>query len=53
MMIRNPWSISSFKGKWNPKDPNWTQSYINQVKKSFGVNPLNSEQDGIFFVDYT
>jgi hypothetical protein len=27
-MIRNPWSTSSYIGKWNPKDSKWTKDFI-------------------------
>jgi hypothetical protein len=50
-MIRNPWSISSFKGKWNPRDSRWTRSFRKQILTPFGVDPLTAHKDGIFFVD--
>ena len=48
-MIRNPWSISSYRGKWKTSDRRWTKDYLAQVPH--GINPLQSERDGIFFVE--
>ena len=48
-MVRNPWSSSSFIGKWSAGDRRWTSNFISQVPD--GVDPRNSNQDGVFFVD--
>lgn len=48
-MIRNPWGVSTYNGTWNQGDTtNWSSDYQSQVPHS--VNPLTSQNDGIFFV---
>ena len=48
-MIRNPWSVTTYSGNWFDNDERWTDDYKSQVP--FGVDPVNSDKDGIFFAE--
>ncbi len=47
-MLKNPWAISNYKGKWNQNDPLWDDYLASQIP--FGIDPRNSYQYGIFFM---
>ena len=49
-MVRNPWGETAYKGKFNHADTLWTTAYKAQVPH--GVDPTNSNLDGIFFINH-
>lgn len=51
-MMRNPWGMSFYNQTWGSADTtSWTSAYRAQVPH--GVNPLISQNDGIYFIDKT
>jgi hypothetical protein len=40
VMLKNPWAISNYKGKWNQNDPLWDDYLASQIP--FGIDPRNS-----------
>ena len=50
-MMRNPWGISYFNQTWRSTDTSsWSSDYRSQVPH--GVDPLTSQDEGIFFVSH-
>ena len=48
LLMKNPWGITYYSGKWNYNDPEWNTVGVNSVP--FGIDPRTSHLDGIFVV---
>lgn len=47
MLIRNPWGMNGYSGRWSHDDPNWTQEMVDQVPHGFDPRQ-DPEETGLF-----
>ena len=51
LLMKNPWGVTYYSGKWNYNDPDWNTVDLSTVP--FGIDPRTSHLIGIFVVPVT